>query len=179
MNQRVRLLILVLLATSLRAVAGELPDAPKGFQWVEATKIKAAFLKPDGWFFREEEKPKVIAYFVSREDTHAGKFEVGLTVNVKRVSTGNAVEFAKKLVTEFPRSAGKTLIKSWDVSNGALSGGGCEVEFGGIEMQLVVLANAKTGMVYMVTFEAPKAEWEAAWRSGREIMNHLELNPDL
>jgi len=179
MNQRVRLLILVLLATSLRADAVVLPEAPKGFQWVEATKIKGAFLKPEGWFFREEEKPKVIAYFVSREDTHAGKFEVGLTVNVKRVSTGNAVDFAKKLVTEFPRSAGKTLIKSWDVNNGALSGGGCEVEFGGIEMQLVALANAKTGMVYMVTFEAPKAEWEAAWRSGQEIMNHLVLDPDL
>jgi len=159
--------------------SGELPQAPKGFQWEQATKIKAAFLKPDGWFFRVEENPKNIAYFVSREDTHVGNFRVGLTVNVNRVTSGNAAEYARKILTEFPRSPGKKLHRSWDISDAGLAGGGCEVEFDNIVMQVVVLANPKTGIVYMNTFEAPKAEWAEAWRVGQEIMSHLVFDPDL
>ncbi len=159
--------------------SGALSQAPKGFQWEQATKIKAAFLKPDGWFFRVEEKPKTIAYFVSREDSHVGKFRVGLTVNVNRVTSGNGVEYARKILTEFPRSPGKKLHRSWEINDAGLSGGGCEVEFDDIVMQVVILANPRTGLVYINTFEAPKAEWAEAWRVGQEIMSHLVFDPDL
>jgi hypothetical protein len=172
--------IAVLLAAASFVQSRELPQAPKGFHWEQATRIKAAFLVPDGWFFRAEEKPTVITYFISREDTRSGKFQVGLTVNVNRVTKGDVVAYAKKVVAEFPRAQGKKLLKSWDINLKLLSGAGCNVELGGehdaLVMEVVALGNPKTNALYFITFEAPKAEWEEAWHLGREITSHLGLS---
>ena len=79
------------------AESRELPQAPTGFHWEQATGIKAAFLTPDGWYFKADETAKRKTYFVSREDTaQGGKFQVGLTVNVNRFDH-NPVEYARKV----------------------------------------------------------------------------------
>jgi len=180
MRQSVRLAIAVLLTAASSAPARDLPEAPKGFHWEQATKIKGAFLVPDGWFFREEVKPTVISYFISREDSRLGKFQVGFTVNVNRVTKGDSVGYARSVVAEFPKQKGKKLLRSWDVNRPALSGGGCDVELGSgpdtLVMELVVLGNPKTNALYFMTFEAPQTQWEEAWKFGREISSHVALN---
>jgi hypothetical protein len=179
MRQKV-LLIILLLATPALADPGELPQAPEGFHWEKAPAIKAAFLTPNGWFFKaEEDKPSFRAYFISREDiARAGKFQVGLTVNLKRLDKGNAVEYAKKVVADFPKAPGKKLHASWNIDSPSLSGAGCEVEFDTTVMQLVMLGSPKTGLLYIFAFEAPKAEWAQAWSYGQKIMNLMVLNTD-
>ena len=161
----------------------DLPQAPTGFHWERAAEIKAALLVPDGWFFRTDHSPTRHSYFVSREDTHAGNFKVGLSVNVNRGVKGqDAVAYAKKVVAAYSKGQGKTLRRTWDIDSGLLAGAACDVDVvvghDALVMELVVLGNARTNVVYYVTFEAPATEWDAAWQFGREIMSHLRFNDE-
>ncbi|HEY1251923.1 MAG TPA: hypothetical protein VGH97_12095 [Thermoanaerobaculia bacterium] len=183
MRRRTLPVIAMLLAAASVGRSRDLPEAPEGFHWEQATGIKAALLAPDGWFFREEAKPTVIAYVISREDSKAaGKFETGFTLNVNRVSRGDSVEWAKKVVAEFSKAKKNKLLKSWDVNRPVLTGAGCDVEIGegrdGIKMELVALGNPRTNAVYLMTFEAPLARWDEAWKLGREMMSHVSLSDE-
>jgi hypothetical protein len=160
-----------------------LPQAPPGFRWERATEIEAALLVPDGWFFRADSSPTRQSYFVSREDTHAGNFKVGLSVNVNRGVKGqDAVAYAKKVVAEYSKGQGKTVRRTWDIDSSLLSGAGCDVDVvaghDALVMELVVLGNSTTNVVYYVTFEAPASEWDAAWQVGQAIMSHLRFNDE-
>jgi hypothetical protein len=164
---------------------GEMTQAPKGFHWEQATAIKGAFMVPDGWFFRVDQTPTRLTYLISRTDTHLGYFKVGLTVNVNRGAKGeDAVAYAKKVVAVFSKGQGKTLRRSWDIKSNLLSGAGCDVEFVPVTgrevlgMELLMLGNPRTNATYYITFEAPKTEWEEAWKLGREIMSQMKLSDD-
>ena len=161
------------------AQPAELPQAPKGFHWERATEIKGAFLTPDGWFFRHEKKQKTYAYFVTRENiAQGGEFRVGLTVNVMpRIQDKDAVEYAKQLIAVYPR--GKKLLKSWDASMAPFVGGGCLVEDETTVTHTLIVGNPKTNTLYLFIFEAPKAEWSEAWRSGQEIMRLLLIDDEI
>ena len=41
-----------------------------------------------------------------------------------------------------------------------------------------VIANDRTGMIYVVLFEAPEAEWEKAWKIGEPILKQLIILDD-
>lgn len=65
-----KLAILALVAAFLMPLcrAIELPPAPTGFTWQEIPELKAAFSKPDGWFFRQEKQKDTLAYFITKEN---------------------------------------------------------------------------------------------------------------
>ena len=47
------LLLALFVALFTRSLhAAELPKASSGFTWQEVPELKAAFLKPNGWFFK-------------------------------------------------------------------------------------------------------------------------------
>lgn len=171
----------VLLFTGIPIFAqpAELPQAPKGFHWERATEIKAAFLTPDNWFFRREKKQNTHAYFVTRKNiAHAGRFRVGLTVNVMPHLEGkNALEYARQFMAEFPR--GKKLLKTWDASMDPFVGGGCLVEDETTTMHTLMVGNPKTNTLYLFIFEAPTAEWPEACRSGQQIMRLLLIDDEI
>ncbi len=76
---------LIVLSTS----AIDLPAAPTGFTWQEIPELKAAFLKPSGWFFKREEEKGTLAYFITKEDIDKnGQFQTGLSVNVVSAQKG-------------------------------------------------------------------------------------------
>jgi hypothetical protein len=54
---------LLLLAPFLFAI--DLPPAPPGFPWQEIPELKAAFLKPNGWYFKRETQKDTLAYFIT------------------------------------------------------------------------------------------------------------------
>jgi hypothetical protein len=61
------------------------PAPPPGFTWQEIPELKAAFLRPTGWFFKREEVNGTLAYYITRESIeNGGAFQTGLTVNVFR-----------------------------------------------------------------------------------------------
>lgn len=73
--------VVTLIARSL--LAADLPAAPAGFTWQEIPELKAALLKPNGWFFKREKQKDTLAYFITKEDIDKnGQFQTGLSVNV-------------------------------------------------------------------------------------------------
>lgn len=77
----------------------DLPKAPVGFTWQEVPELKAAFLKPEGWFFKQENKNGTLAYFITQEDlAKNGEFATGLTINVFHLKKDSAVERGKALI---------------------------------------------------------------------------------
>src|SRR5437588_4330869 len=89
----------IVFATILLAM--DLPPAPEGFTWQEIPELKAAFLKPNGWFFKREEQKGTLAYFITKEDIDKnGQFQTGLTINVFRLKKDSAVERGKSMIDQ-------------------------------------------------------------------------------
>src|SRR5438445_12096251 len=81
----------------------DVPPPPPGFTWQEIPELKAAFLKPNGWFFKREEQKGTLAYFITKEDIDKnGQFQTGLTINVFRLKKDSAVERGKSMIEQIP-----------------------------------------------------------------------------
>ena len=172
-------LFLSLLTAIALAQPVDIPKPPPGFHWQRAEEVKAAFLVPDGWHFKSEQNGKTQAYFATREDIDKdGKFLTGLTVNVVRHLEGeDAAEYAKRFIAGF--QDGKKVRKTWDPSMGSFAGAACLVEDEHAVMHTMMLANRKTNTLYFFMFEAPKAEWQAAWQTGEQIVRFLLLDDEV
>ena len=99
--RKVVLLALIVAFVAREPLAKELAKAPEGFTWQEIPEQKAAFLKPDGWFFKRESDKGTFAYFITKEDiARTGQFDTGLTINVFRLKQDSAVERGKTLIDQ-------------------------------------------------------------------------------
>src|SRR5258708_207703 len=98
MRKAATLFLALFLIQCLYAV--DLPKRPAGFSWQEIPELKAAFLKPDGWYFKREDQKGTLAYFITKEniDQNRGQFETGLTVNVFHLKKDPAAEKGKALI---------------------------------------------------------------------------------
>src|SRR5207253_2668928 len=91
--------VVALFAQTLDAI--ELPNAPSGFTWQEVPELKAAFLKPNGWFFKQENSKGTLAYFITQEDlTKSSEFSTGLSLNVIHLKKESAVERGKAMIDQ-------------------------------------------------------------------------------
>lgn len=167
----------VFLASTL--YAADMPSPPSGFAWQQIPEVKSALLRPEGWYFKQEEKGGIIGYFVTKQDIDtAGHFETGLTVNVfPRLGEGLAVERGKALIDRVAAEHGQ---KSWNQQVGQLQEFGCEVkdtDASGTEvMHALAVANTKTDTLYLLIFESPAAEWDASWPIGKEMMDAVKFD---
>jgi len=62
--------VLFVLASPTLAI--DVPPVPSGFAWQEVPELKAAFLKPNGWFYRQESQEGTFAVFITKEDISKG-----------------------------------------------------------------------------------------------------------
>jgi hypothetical protein len=172
-------LALALVCAGARAQQARLPEPPTGFHWERAPEIKGAFLVPHGWHFKSERKEKAYGYFVSREDIDkTGEFLVGLSVNVMpRLKDRRAVAYAQEFIAAY--AEGKEVLKSWDASMGPFVGSGCLVRDQTTTMHALMVGNPKTNTLDFFLFEAPNAEWDAAWPTGEEILRLMLLDDDV
>ena len=176
-------LIALLFVTVLFALplsADDLPNPPAGFGWQKVPAIKASFLKPDGWFFREEVQKGTQAYFITKEDiSKTGEFNTGLTLNVFHLKSDSAVERGKLLIDNM---ASKHNVKSWSHTVGPFQEFGCDLKdtdaTGTTIMHALTVANPKTNTLYLFMFESPEADWPAAWKLGKPIMDTLALDDE-
>jgi hypothetical protein len=157
--------------------ARELPPAPPGFAWQEIPELKAALLRPNGWFFKREKQKDTLAYFITQENIdNGGEFQTGLTVNVSR-RTDSAVERAKRMVE---RIASTKHGEKWAKEVGPFKEFGClskDSDANGTTlMQTLAVANPKTNTLYLFMFESPESNWDAAWKTGKQIMDTLALD---
>jgi hypothetical protein len=170
--------VFALFTQTLRAI--DLPKAPSGFTWQEIPELKAAFLKPEGWFFKREADKGTLAYFITKEDiVKTGQFDTGLTVNVFRLKQDSAVERGKAMIDKM---ASENHGKKWTQSVGPFQEFGCLIKqtdaSGTIVMRALTVANPKTNTLYLFMFESPESGWDAAWKIGEPIMDTLAIDDE-
>ncbi len=45
--------------------------------------------------------------------------------------------------------------------------------------QTLTVANPKTNTLYMFIFESPESEWDAAWKTGKQIMDTVAIDDEI
>lgn len=180
MKKFLRLALAVALFTrTLHAI--DLPKAPSGFTWQEVPELKAAFLKPNGWFFKQENSKGTMAYFITKEDlAKNGQFDTGLTINVFHLKQSSAVERGKAMIEQM---ASKHHVNTQARAFGPFQEFACEMidtdASGTTEMRALTIANPKTNTLYLFIFESPVDTWESAWKLGQQIMDMLALDDEI
>jgi hypothetical protein len=170
-------LLLCVLAASVFAqplFAIDLPVPPAGFTWQQIPELKAALLKPDGWFFKQEEKNGTIAYFITKESIEqGGDFSTGLTVNVFRGLKESAVGHGETLIEQI---ASQMHGEKWARTVGPFQEFGCDAKDSESVLRYLAIANPKTNTLYLFIFESPVPDWDAAWKLGKQIMDNLAID---
>jgi len=171
----------VLLAASVLAM--ELPPPPAGFSWKDVPEISAAFLMPKGWHFKREVQGDTLGLFITQEAIgKGGHFSTGLTINVfRRSKPGSAVEYARAFIARM--AAEKHAEETWARDVGPLRSFGCRVKGAGdtgtVVMHTLMVANPRTGTLYLFIFEAPETSWTDAWKKGKKIMELLAVDDEV
>lgn len=161
--------------------ATDLPVPPDGFTWQGVPELKAAFLRPNHWFFKREENKGTLAYFITKESIeNGGEFQTGLTVNVFRHKKDSAVETAKYYIDEL---TAKKHGEKWAKDVGPFKEFGCLTRDtdanGTIVLQTLMVANPKTNTLYLFVFESPETSWESAWKIGKQIVDMLVIDDEV
>jgi len=152
----------------------DLPSPPAGFTWQQIPELKAAVLKPNGWFFKQEEQNGTLAYFITKENIgQGGDFNTGITVNVFRGLEDSAVQHGQTLIEQI---ATKMHGAKWAQSAGPFQEFGCDAKDSESVMHYLAIANPKTNTLYLFIFERPVPDWENAWKLGKQIMDNLALD---
>jgi len=176
------LLIALLSAVAVHTVTAiELPPPPAGFTWQEIPELKAAFLRPDGWFFKAEKNKETLAYFITKENIESnGEFQTGLTVNVFRLKKDSAVEKGKSFIDQL---AAKKRGEKWAKDVGPFKEFGCLTRDtdprGATIVQTLMVANPKTNTLYLLIFESLEANWDSAWKIGKQIVDSLAIDDEI
>ena len=172
-------LLAMLFAQTLLAIT--FPTPPAGFTWQEIPELKAAFLKPDGWFYKREEQKSTLAYFITKENIDKnGRFQTGLTVNVFHLKKDSAVERGKDIIQQLATTKN---VKAFERDAGPFREFGCLAKdtdsSGTTVMYTYAVANPKTNTLYLFIFESPEPEWDAAWKLGKQIVDMLPLEESI
>jgi hypothetical protein len=159
----------------------DVPPPPPGFTWQEIPELKAAFLKPNGWFFKREEQKGTLAYFITKEDIDKnGQFQTGLTINVFRLKKDSAVERGKSMIDQI---AATKHGNKWAQDAGPFREFGCLTRdtdpSGTSVVHTLTVANPKTNTLYLFVFESPESDWDAAWKTGKQIMDTLAIDDEI
>ena len=87
--------------------------------------MKAAFLKPSGWFYREETQPGTLAVFITKEDiSKVGEFQTGMSLNVFQLRKDRAVDRGQDLVGNIAKAKHAEM---WTQKFGPFVEFGCQV----------------------------------------------------
>jgi hypothetical protein len=172
-------LIILFAMLSLQTMSAiDVPPPPPGFTWQEIPELKAALLKPNGWFFKREEQKGTLAYFITKENIDKdGQFQTGLTVNVFHLKKDPAVERAKYMIDQLATAKHG---EKWAQDVGPFREFGCLTKdtdaSGTTVMHTLTVANPRTNTLYLFIFESPESDWDVAWKTGKQIMDRLALD---
>ncbi len=173
------LAFLLLFATALPAA--DPPKAPAGFSWKNVASIKAAFLLPDKWFFKEELRKDVRGIFLSKENIdQSGKFDTGLTINVFK-NKKDAPARARQYIAE--QAEGGDVVNLWEAENGVLKLYGVRLHVTrdppAFTEHVLAIGNEKTDTLYILMFESPDATWDEAWKKGEVMLGNFRLDDEI
>jgi hypothetical protein len=158
----------------------DLPAAPAGLAWKRIDAVRAAFLVPEGWHFKQEKNGDTIAFFITAEDIEKnGGFQTGLTVNVIHLKKDAAPERAALFIADLAEAA--EILTQWHEKKGVMTIFGCkarkeEAGYPPLRMHTLAVGNGRTNALYLMTFESPESSWEDAWKKGRFILEEFVLD---
>lgn len=158
-----------------------------GFSWWKIPALKGALLVPNGWHKKETIKGLTLGYFVTKKkiSDQNMEFDIGLTLNVFKsfqMTKGKAPLTWAKQYREVTLKGGKA-IKSWDKNMGPFKSIGFQVELTRdgetLMTHQLIIVNPKTGTLYFYLFEAPKSEWNDAWKHGDKMLKLLMIDDEV
>lgn len=166
-----------------RALAEDPPPAPDGFAWKRLDSIKASFLAPDGWFFKEEVKDGTRAFFITQENIDkTGEFQTGLSINVQKLKTDPAQERARQFIAGMALTG--EVQDTWETEAGVLKGYGRRIRrvedgYPTLISHWLAIGNSRTNTLYLILFESPESSWNAAWKKGEVILKFFLLDDEV
>lgn len=184
-------------------------ELPAGFVWQEVPELRAAFPKPDGWFYRYQSAPGTLACFITREQIttegfvdaaseEAAKkasesgFKTGLSVNVidnygLRMAR-SVVAAARGMITE-PREPLALLTQVKRRRNDPLMSYSGEFHSKAtrigdtpihpIHYHIEITGNPKTDRLYILNFETPEELWGQDKEIAQTIIDNRVLDRSL
>lgn len=167
------------LALCAAADAPKLPEPPSGFQWQWCEEIRAAFLRPDGWYFKQGKQKETIGVFITKEkiEGDTAKFRTGLTVNVipgvGKKSGGKASDYAFNYVRLATTEKQNVISLQEPTDRGRVKTCGYRIRKDGTIVHALLIADDVADKLYLVMFESPEAEFDDAWQTGQTIMKKL------
>jgi hypothetical protein len=155
---------------------------PPGFTWQESKIDVGAFLRPDGWFLKEEVKGDTRALFITREDIErSGSFATGFSVN----KVPNFFQKTKTSPSAYARAIAARLRTSGKVLRESVVAGEfpemniVRVKFikDGISVivHYITIGDDKKDVFYLISFEAPERDWEEQIKIGTPMLNFFAL----
>ena len=165
-----------------------LPESPDGFSWVRMPKAMAAFLKPDGWFQKNKSTEDAVTYVIAKEDvTKNNYFDTGLTViaieDLHKKSGVVPFLLALAMADEIEKDSDNKVLDIEELSQGPFNSFGVKYENHPANMPAIVvhkvfISNDSTGSLYIVNFEAPKDEWDEAWKMGEVMLKKYLIDDE-
>lgn len=155
------------------------PAPVEGLTWEEMTAIGGFVLVPNSWRFRISEKDGKLAYFVTKDPITAQGFDTGITINViralPRTMGVSPTAFARDFVMQVQNA--ETVEDSWTEPGDVLFEFG--VEWIDKDQEIWIrnhhrlLANDRTGTLYLVSFKTPSEDWDATWPSAQAVLDRI------
>jgi hypothetical protein len=179
------LLVVFNVSTSL-AEDLDLPTPKKGYTWAKCSDIKGAFLQPDNWHFKKDKKGDTFGFFITKEEIGTnGQFTTGMSVNVipniPKKKAASPYDFACQY-----REAARQSVKfanEWNKDLGPFKSVGFvfnkDDKKGAFTVHTLLIANNKTGTLYLVLFEAPTAEWVETWKIAEPMLQLLYIDDSI
>lgn len=161
--------------------ANSLPKAPAGYTWYECKNMKSHFLKPTGWYTKEETKVDTQACFITKEMiVPGGMFQTGLTVNavpnIPKKTGGSASKYAEAFFTKAKQTMKTSEVKIATQGPFKVWSAALYPTNNDIVIYQMVAANDTTGSIYVITFESPTDQWEEASKVGETIIMNMAMN---
>lgn len=166
----------------------DLPNPPAGFTWVSMPEARAVFLKPDEWYEINKGTKDAITYAISKEQiTESEQFETGLTmIAAKDIAAKvkmSPYRYALELVLAIGKDSDNSVIKQSSKKQGPFDSLFIQYENSPNVLKPIIvhkmfIANEKTGSLYIVIFEAPKDEWDDAWKVGEVMLNKYLIDDE-
>jgi hypothetical protein len=160
------------------------PAPPAGFAWKTIDSVKASFLVPEGWHFREEKADGLrTAFFITQEDIgESGRFDTGLTVNVQTLKKDPAQARAAQLIAAMIDD--NQMLDVGQTESGVLRGFSCRLrkvdpEHPPLILQVLAIGNSRTNTLYLLIFESPEKDWDAAWVKGQKVLESFLLDDEI
>lgn len=169
--------------TPVSTLLTDAANVPDGFSVQKINGYPLSVLVPDDWYFLQEEKQGVDAFFVTKESIETfGRFTTGLTVNIVQQDIQSIDVDASASAYVDAQASAETTTKIVVSDKVQSDDGSLHLYILIIEATLPVnpndpipapdktllyqaIADLKTGLIYLMIFESPRETWDEEFKN--------------